>query len=198
MTVNNGLQELATLLANTASESKEWRPYIDVDNEMLEELKNKLQVPDKALLMIALFMGMEDNKPQTDWNAILQEVIAYVDSNEELLHDDFGREGNITLFYIKRCVQEVMRLYPTLDARSFIVVFNKLVPAPYDSMKHADIALGYYNKFVKEKTNEPKIAKENTSEPITKNPFDVLAEEAMEEYESGQTIDLETYAKNMK
>lgn len=154
MTVNNGLQELATLLANTASESKEWRPYIDVDNEMLEELKNKLQVPDKALLMIALFMGMEDNKPQTDWNAILQEVIAYVDSNEELLHDDFGREGNITLFYIKRCVQEVMRLYPTLDARSFIVVFNKLVPAPYDPMKHADIALGYYNKFMKEKTNE--------------------------------------------
>lgn len=28
------------------------------------------------------------------------------------------------------------------------------------------------------------------------NPFDILSEEAIEEYRSGKTIDIETYAKN--
>jgi len=154
-TISNGLGELVSLLANTSDESKEWRPYVNVNEEILEELRNKLQVPEKALLLIALFMGLDDNKPQIDFNAILREVTDYVESHEEFLSDDFGRNGNITLFFIKRCGQELMRQYPTADARLFITMFNKVVPAPYDATKHADIALGYYKKFLKETSIEP-------------------------------------------
>jgi len=78
-TISNGLGELVSLLANTSDESKEWRPYVNVNEEILEELRNKLQVPDKALLLIALFMGLDDNKPQIDFNAILRAVTDYVD-----------------------------------------------------------------------------------------------------------------------
>jgi len=104
-TISNGLGELVSLLANTSDESKEWRPYVNVNEEILEELRNKLQVTDKALFLIALFMGLDDNKAQIDFNAIVREVTDDVDSHEEFLSDDFGRDGNITLFFIKRCVQ---------------------------------------------------------------------------------------------
>jgi len=130
-----------------------WQPVVEIDEKMLRECSERLGLSENCVLTIAAVMSLvpalKHDSDILDFPAILQEVTDYVDSHEEFLNDDFGRDGNITLFFIKRCVQELMRQYPDLDEDSFIIMFNSLVPAPYDYAKHWDIALAYYKHFKK-------------------------------------------------
>lgn len=139
------------------SKTKVWQPVVEIDETMLRECAEKLGLSENCVLTIAAIMSLvpmlKHDNDILDFGAILQKVTDYVDSHDEFLSDDFGRDGNITLFFIKRCVQELMQKFPTADDEdSFIALFNSTVPAPYDYTKHWDIALAYYKHF-KQKQN---------------------------------------------
>jgi len=151
--IQQNLQFLYKISRNSNNNKKTkrlWQPVIDVDKDMLRECANNLGLSVNCVLTIAAIMSLVPTmfeREIIDFGAILQEVTDYVDSHEEFLNDDFGRDGNITLFFIKRCVQELIQKYPDADEDTFLAIYNSIVPPPYDYTKHWDIALAYYRKI---------------------------------------------------
>ncbi|HUM45102.1 MAG TPA: hypothetical protein PKI14_19320 [Fervidobacterium sp.] len=149
--VQQNLQFLYKISQNSNRKTKKvWQPVVEIDENMLRECANNLGLSANCVLTIAAIMSLVPTifeREIIDFGAILQEVTDYVDSHEEFLSDDFGRDGNITLFFIKRCVQELIQKYPDADEDTFLAIYNSIVPPPYDYTKHWDIALAYYRKL---------------------------------------------------
>jgi len=150
--IQQNLQLLRKISRNVGNRKtrEKWRPIVEVDEAMLRECAENLNLSENTVLTIAAIMSLVPTMLERDildFGAILQEVTDYVDSHEEFLSDDFGRDGNITLFFIKRCAQELIQKYPDADEDTFLAIYNSIVPPPYDYIKHWDIALAYYRKL---------------------------------------------------
>ena len=152
--IQQNLQFLYKISRNSnkkhSNRKKVWQPVVEIDETMLRECAENLGLSENCVLTIAAIMSLVPTMLERDildFGAILQEVTDYVDSHEEFLNDDFGRDGNITLFFIKRCVQELIQKYPDADEDTFLAIYNSIVPPPYEYTKHWDIALAYYRKL---------------------------------------------------